>query len=173
MGDLLSKAEKSTISKDELDEVVKRINNLSDKPNLEVLISILGETRRREYQKIIEKFLIYPENPMVSRTAMIILCQDWGLADQYIPFIKEMMRGTDWDGGQVRYIALMEGSKLFYQKNDKELLKILLDVFENEQEEKRCAYEAIGLAIGMDLRDLRSKSFDQRVIEQAYQKLNQ
>ena len=147
ISDLLQKAEEGKISEEEIKEVVYRINNLSDKQNLEILLMILGESRKFEYKYVLENFLIYPDNPMISRTVMIILCQDWRLADQYLPYIKKMMRGAAWDENeQTRFIALGIGGQLFKEIEDKELLKILLEIFENENEEmmtRGCAYEAI------------------------------
>lgn len=183
---MLAKAERGKISEAELKEVIYRIENLTDKPNLEVLLAILGETRKFEYKKILEKFLVYPEEPMISRSVAIILFQDWGIADQYSPYIKEMMKGASWDQDeQVRLIALRVGGQLFRDTKDKEFLKILIDVFENKVVDmitRGCAYAEIAECTGVLPQDLPGvgalshhleKWVDENVLARAYQLLKE
>lgn len=186
MSEMLDKAERGKISDAELKEVVYRINNLTDKPNLEVLLAILGETRKFEYKSVLEKFLVYPDDPMISRSVAIILFQDWGMADQYLPYIKEMMKGASWDcDEQVRLIALSVGGQLFRDIKDKEFLKILLDVFENKEVDmitRGCAYREIAECVGVLPQNLPrlgvfskhlEKRVDKNVLARAYQLLNE
>lgn len=181
MAIMLRKAEQSKISEAELKEVLYRIENLADKPNLERLLIILGVTRRFEYKHVLEKFLVYPENPEISRCAFEILAQDWGMAKYYVSYIKEMMRGVDWDeAGYVRSIAISTAAYYFDEINDKEILKILLEIFENEYEERRGeAYKGILMCLGIPVHEIirmtmkgSPKFLDKKLMAETYELLN-
>lgn len=158
MADALDKAERSVISDAEIKEVIYRLESLVDKPNLEYLLTILGASKRFEYRKTLEKFLIYPDDPKISAIALEMLIEEWGMAKHYATYIKEMMRGAEWDENQyVRRKAILYGSYYFQEIVDKEILRILLDIIENKEEDLQIggeAYEGILYCLGYSTADI-------------------
>ena len=68
---LLDKAKWSELTQEEIAEVVKRIENFKENENdLYTLIHILGCSGASQYRKLVEKFLYYPEDSMISRIAL-------------------------------------------------------------------------------------------------------
>ena len=174
--DLLRKAKNYTITKEEFDYVVQRIKASTldnEDPNLYTLIHILGaasigppdgsdtEVPMDEIlkcRKLVESFLHYSKDPMVSKIALQVLCSYWGDTKDYIQEIKDFAKGVDWDFDEdVRMLAISEMGEQVRGTRDKQLLKILIQIFENPQENEiiqECVYTALARAGGQEWHDL-------------------
>jgi DNA-binding transcriptional regulator YhcF (GntR family) len=184
---LLDKAKWSELTQEEIAEVVKRIENFKENENdLYTLIHILGRSGAWQYRKLVEKFLYYPEESMISRIALKTLCDYWGYAKDYLDVLESFIKGVEWDEyEQIRLSAIRIAGMYIRETNDTSLLRLLLEIFENEKEDeviRSCAYEAIARAVGRDWNDLPSvrelatlsdEFIDQSVIAQAYQMLKE
>ncbi len=190
--ELVDKAYDGKIQANEIAYVIDRIQKYNEHPegDLYFLLKIIGyagcfcrSSIIDEYKGLIEKFIIFPEGPMVSAKALEILCEDWGLTSKYISQIKSFMRGVEWDTGMdVRIRAICISGEYIKKTGDKECLEILLEIFKNEREPKdirELAYEMISLALGKDWKDREKVDIDtypqnlmaQETIAKAYELL--
>jgi hypothetical protein len=105
--ELREKAHWHMLSEEELAEVLLRLNTYLDDNNLcstldlDDLLEALGYTGaftevRQGFQKLVEKFLVFPSNPIISATALSILCNDWDLTSHYTNQIKSFIKA--WNG---------------------------------------------------------------------------
>ena len=119
---------------------------------------IIGRANATEYKEIVERYLYCPEDPMMSRLALQILCQYWVLSSDYIKYLCEFIAGVDWDDEEdVRIMALSCSGEVFKHSNEPELLKYVYDVFIDPQEDDLCkssAYESLAILYGEDLASL-------------------
>lgn len=128
---------------------------------------------RSEYRALIEKFIVFPRDPLVSVTAFCVLCNDWDLTAEYLSQIKMYMRGVEWDEDEdVRVKAMCIAGSYIKETGDKELLRMLLEIFENDGEEKimrEIAYDRISIALGGEwtvLRQIDMDTFPQNLVAQ-------
>jgi len=183
---LLEKAKWDKLSKDELAEVVQRIKqyNEEDSEDLYTLLHTLGRSGAWEYRSLVEPFLSYTADPMIPRIALKTLCDYWNLTSSYLDILKEFITGVEWDeDAVVRVVAISISGEYIRTTNDKSLLRLLLDIFENEKEEiemRSFAYEAIARGIGVNydqlppvtvLATFSKDVIDQAVVDEAYRKL--
>jgi hypothetical protein len=193
--ELLEKAKWDKLSKSELDEIVKRIRQFKegDDDDLYSLLYALGRSGASEYRNLVEKFLIYPADSMISRIALRTLCTYWDLVPYYIEIVKNFIKGVDWDDDQVRIAAISIAGEYVRSTNDKECLKLLLEIFEqykliyekdSDMEDDfmcGCLFEAIARGIGVNYDELPPVNaleifyksiIGQSIIQQAYLKLD-
>jgi hypothetical protein len=167
---------------------VKRIENFKEEneDDLYTLIYILGRSEAWQYRKLVEKFLYYPEESMISRIALKTLCDYWGYTKDYLNVLKSFIKGVEWDEYElIRIVAIRIAEEYIRETHDTCHLKLLLEIFENEKEDEVIrigAYEAIARAVGRDWNDLPSvrematlsdEFIDKSVISQAYQMLKE
>jgi len=163
--ELCIEAKWGQLTKEEIAYVVKMMNacNLDDDVGLVRLIYILGHAYLEEHKLWVEKFIYYPKSTLVSQQALKALCTCWHLTEHYLDEIKMYIRGVDWDDAdEVRLTAINIAGEFLRKKFDKELLQLLVLVFEklgetemlNDTDDyardflKSCAYEAIARAMG-------------------------
>lgn len=195
--DLLEKTREGELTQEEFNQIVEAARDGPYDENLYVLIHILGKVGfGEELREIVEKFLYYPDDPAVSEQALKALCEEWGLTSKYLEQIKNFIRGESWDVNEnVRMLAISIAGEYIKETSDKELLMLLLDVFENLgtsnslrefREYSRdliqgCAYFAILIAMGKDwdelpdqeetdllIRQNRLSELDQEALAKAY-----
>lgn len=184
---LLDKAKWSKLSDKELNDVVLRIKNHQneDADSLYTLLHILGKAGAIQHRVLLEQFLNYPKDPMISKIALQSLCDYWGLYRYYLEQIKAFIRGVEWDDGeQVKIIALSAAGTYIQESGDKSFLKVLLDVYDNEKEDdlnRSFAYEVITRTMGVKSKDLPSVRelatlspdfINQEIIERARQEFS-
>lgn len=191
LNNLLEAAKEGTISKIDIDAVAKKINEIGkgQDRSLYTLIHILGRAKAIGYQKLIEPFLIYPNNPNISKITLQSLCTYWNLTPQYLDELKMFIQGAEWDDfDDVRLIAISIAGEFLRTNNDKELLNLLIALFENQENSQirpaentlliqSCAYSAISRAMGINYNQIPSiddiekkisnQTLDLSVVEQA------
>ncbi|NRB68437.1 MAG: hypothetical protein HRU48_13895 [Vibrio sp.] len=150
--ELITKANEGSISSKEIKYVYDALKNGSGEAYDFLLI--LGRANATEYRNIVEQYLHHPEDPMLSRLALQILCRYWGKAKDYIEILCEFIEGVDWDDEEdVRDMALSCASEVFKEKNSTELLKYVYDIFNNPHEDsisRGAAYESLAVLFGIE-----------------------
>lgn len=128
--------------------------------------SLIGDPRASQYVKLVEGFLVYPSDPMISQMAFVTLCCYWGPGEKYINWMKKFIRGVDWDDmDDVRLVAISIAGEYLLQTFDKELLELLVQTFEasfcsSKEEEiedetvREAAYSALARVDGWNWEDL-------------------
>ena len=177
---LQDKAHWRGLTPEEFNEVLQRIINYKGDDNLESLLSTLGYAGGSEDRELVEKYLIYPEDPMVSRSALSVLCDDWDLTPQYIDYVKTFVRGVKWDERrEVRVMAMCIAGEYVRKAGDRECLECLIDVFINIHEDltiRSIVFRCILRAIGEDWNEVQNidpqSPFVKETIEKAYLLLN-
>ncbi len=182
LDDLLEKAKWSKLTDEELNYVVRKIENpsLRGKYELYTLIFILGKAKATQHRKLVESFLYYPKDPMISKIAVQTLCGFWNLGRDYLKELRAFVKGVEWDKEEdVRLVAISCAGPLLSQIKDKELMELLLDIFENYSESeysqgsdyddifKEAAYESLADSVG--IRWSEANGMDPQVIEKARQ----
>ena len=154
---LLDKAKWSTLSENEVRSVAQKINEFDksgDYSSLYSALHILGRAEAHEYKALIEKFLVYPKDPMVSRIALKVLCEYWDFIESYKGHLMSFIKGINWDKEeQVRIVAISIAGEYVRKTKNKEFLRLLLNTFENEKEERMirmCVYSALLRILGLD-----------------------
>jgi len=130
---------------------------------------------REKYRKLIEHFLYYPRFPDIAAMALWVLCILWEFVLDYGREIKEFVRGVAWDAlDHVQMRSLSIAGTYLHKCPERELLKMLLDVYLNddsdEKEMQESAYQGLAYALGKDFRDIfgtkeEPKAFDPSIIE--------
>ncbi|MBA2367848.1 MAG: hypothetical protein H0V82_02350 [Candidatus Protochlamydia sp.] len=186
--ELLEEAKLGKISTNEINYVAQKLNEKSESNY--TLIHILGKAKAIQYRNLIEPFLNYPDDPLVSKIALQCLCTYWDLTNEFSEELKIFIRGEDWDDfDDVRLTAIGISGEYLRSTSNKDLLHVLVDVFENletsplikraENPElvRSCAYYAIARALGKNydqipntdkiINQLQRNSLDLSLIEQA------
>ena len=183
LDDLLEEAKWGQLTDEELTYVVNRIKEKRKKKDrspdrdLYTLLHILGKSGAVEYRDLVESFLHYPSWPAISSMALRTLVSYWDLMEDYLREIKLFVRGVDWDDDDVRIVAVSAAGRYLTGYQDKELLKLLIDIFVNTNEPdyiRQGAYRALADAVGRDWRDLvGEKEMDLTILDEAIQMLDE
>ncbi len=163
------------LSEQELAEIAQRIEAAknNEDENLYRLIDILGRAGAVKYRSLIEPFLYYPADPMVSSTALNTLCNFWGYDDEYKDKLKEFIRGVSWDReDDIRLIAISCTGELLRVKPEKELFELLIATFEGKYGDEICqeaAFSALARGLGKEWKEAialeREKIFEPTINE--------
>ena len=183
LDELLEEAKWGQLTDEELTYVVNRIKEKRKKKDrspdrdLYTLLYILGKSGAVEYRDLVESFLHYPSWPWISSMALRTLVSYWDLMEDYLREIKLFVKGVDWDDDHVRIVAVSAAGRYLTGYQDKELLKLLIDIFVNTNEPdyiRQGAYEALADAVGRDWRDLvGEKEMDLTILDEAIQMLDE
>lgn len=157
--DLKYEAEWGKLSDEEINSIVKRIEVSTpdnEDPDLYDLIEILGLADLINYKGLLEKFLYYPSSSWISNAALEVLCKNWGYTLEYRKEIREFLKPMEWDKhSYLRSSAFFLAPEILKKTQDKELLQLLLDIFDNDRQNdayiRMRAYQAIALGMGVDL----------------------
>lgn len=185
LDELLSEAKWGKLSEEEINYVVEKIKATTpdDDEDLYKLIHILGKANAIQHRKLVESFLYYPTYPMISEIALQTLCDFWGYAKDYIPQLKAFVKGVSWDVDEdVRLLAIGSVGELLREVPDKELLELIIGIWENDQENeimRECAIESLARATGRDYKEFLiikgqkppEDTIWERVIHDAFQML--
>jgi len=171
------------LTPEEITHVGERLKNhkTGDADILVDLIYILGYSGADEYRDLVEKFLYYREDLYVCQQTLKTLCTCWALTEEYLDAVKMYIRGAEWDDtDDVRLSALfIAGNYLRKKKFDRELLHLLLEVFEDLGTSKEIyesrdyarslvkgwAYDAIARAMGKDYEEILPDDDVEELIE--------
>ena len=150
---LLDRAKSGLLSQHEV-AVVARELATGTADDAYTAIHVLGLMRATEHEKLVAAFLDTPDDPMLARIALQVLCSHWRMAGRYRDRIARFSRGVDWDYDEdVRIAAISAGGELLRESPDKALLTLLLTLFRSEVEShmtRQAAYLALARAAGVD-----------------------
>jgi len=154
--ELIRKANAGSITPHEIKQVYEAlINNEGDAYDL---LLILGRAGATQHKNIVEKYLNTPDDSMLARLALQILCRYWGLAKEYEIFLEQFVRGVDWDDEEdVRLMAITCAADILKDEDKPVLLSIIFDVFNDEDEDditRGAAYETLAIVSGVSVIDL-------------------
>lgn len=171
------------VSRAEIDAVAAEL----EKPELEadphLLLLTLGRALATRHRELVESFLVSPEDPMLARAALEVLCDDWDMASQYLTYVAAFIEGVEWDEeGEVRGMAFSRAGEYLRDQDNPELLRLLLRAFDDPDEDPHFrgdAYFALARAVGRDWDDLPSaareldfeRDVDPLVLEAARERL--
>lgn len=154
--DLLTKATKGHISKSEFEEVSQVLSE--GKGDSYGFLLIIGRACDLRYQMIVERYLDSPDDPMLARLSLQILCQYWGLGCEYVTEIKEFINGVEWDEeDEVKDMALSCCASVFKKQEEANLVKSVYDVFIDQNEDsisRITAYGSLAVLAGLDIAKL-------------------
>ena len=172
LDDLLDEATLGKLTKEEIQYVVSRIKEYDPSSNQDLygLLCTLGRAITStpmipQYRKLMESFLVYPTDSMISRIAFIVLCDYWGLTNEYLQQMKDFIRGVDWDDNDVRLVAISTAGEHLRENFNPELLELLIETFEGsgcsskeelyeEEVVRQAAYSALARADNWEWEDL-------------------
>jgi hypothetical protein len=155
---LITKAERGTLSRDELTSVINELQNPERNRDPHTLLSIIGEAGGSELATTVEPFLESQDDPMLAGLALFILTNRWGLASQYRAKLIDFVKGVAWDReDDVRLTAIASSGEYLRERPDEEMLDELLAIAQNGREDgllRQAALAALGRAVGMSWRQL-------------------
>jgi hypothetical protein len=148
--DLIDRATRGLLSAAEAEDVARALRDGAIERYDGLLV--IGRTRLVTYAPLVETYLDCPEDPMLARLALQILCRYFGLGLRYRDAIERFLRKVDWDDeDDVRTMAIGCAGTLLAQHEDRPLLSLLLATYRDEEEGRimrRFAYEALAEAVG-------------------------
>lgn len=166
---LVDKAKAENLNQSDIAFVAKQIEACKDSPNDDLYdyIYILGRGMfgkpiPLEYRKLVEYFLYHPQDTFTAGLALNVLCKYWNFSSEYLDALKLFIRGVSWDDlGEVRGEAIVNAGYFLRDNFDKELLSLVIDVFEKSDTSdevqdfsRLLAYSALGWAQGLDWPEL-------------------
>jgi len=155
--EVLGRAQWSTITAAELDEVVGRISR-GGSGDLHTLLHILGRAGSSRYRTLMEEYLRYSKDPPIAALALKVLFRWWGLADNYRNEVISSLQGFDWDPDEyVKLQAISLAGEYLRNHQNREMLEIIYRIFADNAERplmRSAAYCALCRAHGAEWRDL-------------------
>ncbi len=164
--ELLERAKIERLPTEQLVDVVHQVQHPQPQADLYTLLYILGLSGDASYRHLMEKYLESPDDPMLARMALHVLCNYWDLADQYTDQVLRFLQGVPWDDEEdVRLVAISIAGRHLRLHPDSRLLGALISIFENPEEGqtvREAAYQALAIALGRSQKDLppASRHFD-------------
>lgn len=178
--DLIHRATSGTITADELASVAESLRNRKGDDYDHLLV--LGRAGATQYRSDVEDFLNCPDDPMLSRLALQVLCRYWGLAEDYASDILRFVKGLEWDEDEdVRIMAISCSDSLLALPQHRDLLAEVYRIATDPDEDhvaRQAAYSALAISIGVAPSELPSPArfnidtdIDPRILEDAKTRL--
>jgi hypothetical protein len=115
---------------------------------------VIGKSGATQYRALVERFLDSPDDPMLARLALQILCNWWGPREDCRDHLDRFIEGVGWDlddGGFVQLVAISAAGEHLRDREDPRLIQALLALYDDEQRPslvREQAYIAIARAQG-------------------------
>jgi hypothetical protein len=136
--DLVQRSETGQVSEQELAMLRAELAADPMGPNRHAALYVLGNSFDLSAKELVERYLVCPQDSMMSWTALQILGSFWGLAGDYRDYVIEYMRGVGWDmeeGGFIRHMASSVAGEHLREHRDPEMLRELLAVADDPKNE--------------------------------------
>jgi len=160
--ELLDRAKWGKVSPQELARVADELANSQSSADRYTLLLILGKAQDHSHRELVESFLKCREDPMLARLALQILCEFWGLTEEYLAELVEFVHGVPWDvEDDVRLVAISIAGEYLRTHGDNDTLMALLHIFDSRGAQKivrEVAYRAIARSMGSEWQDLPSSA---------------
>lgn len=154
--ELLKKTVTGEVSREELEEVYDAL--IKGHKETYRLLLIIGRSGAVKYRKTVENFLEHPDDPMLSRLALMILCQYWGLGNEYKDAIERFIRKVEWDEDEdVRLMAVTCAGELLEDDAHIDLLDEVYRIYSDPAEGqtmREVAYCALAIGAGAKISEL-------------------
>ena len=180
---LLEEAKWGKLNPEDLKLVIQTIQSSKpgDDEDLYTWIHILGRSRNVQYRKLVEYFLYYPSNPMISYIALKTLCNYWHFTKDYLKEIKSFIKGVDWDQDQdLHDLAISCAGSFLQNEEDKELLELIVEIVQNfaalekdslDAVSWESAFTALVRAMGKEVKEVNGTEELKALLQQAKQRL--
>lgn len=136
----------------EVASVADALSSCGPEADPHLLLLTLGRAGATEYRPLVERFLHCESDPMLARAALIVLCDDWRLAEAYVSELEQFVLGVDWDTEEdVRLQAISSFGSYLRDHRDESRLRLVYQVFSDASERtlvREAAYEAMVIATG-------------------------
>jgi hypothetical protein len=133
--DMLIRAKLGSLSAQEVAEVAQKLRSHNLDADPYTMLHIVGLAGGPSYRDLIEQYLSYPADPMLSRLALQIVCDFWGEKAQYRDAIAFHLSPVDWDrDDDVRIMALSCAGEYLREHAEPYFLKALIQTYANETE---------------------------------------
>lgn len=155
---LFMESKERRLSPEELDLVKAELLDPESTEERYRLLYILGRGGDPSLLPVVEPFLDSPDEPMLARLALEILCHMWDLYDRYRDEIIRFIIGVSWDEDEdVKLMAISCAGSLVQEHPDPELIRLLIWVAESPDEDDvntQVALRALARATGFAWSDL-------------------
>ncbi|MFC0842747.1 hypothetical protein ACFH04_03205 [Streptomyces noboritoensis] len=136
--------------------------------DLYTALHVVGLAGSRAHAEAVGKYLHVPADPMLSRLALQILCDYWGMTSEFLPELRAFVAGVEWDvDGDVRDMAVsVAGNHLREAEGPSELARMIMAIAEDESEfslTRESALRALARSLGDSLVDPSSPAVRVRV----------
>jgi hypothetical protein len=124
-------------------------------------VFVIGRAEATAHEAAVASFIERPDEPMLARLALEILCSWWGHTSKYRADVLRFVNGVDWDledGGYVRQIAISAAGEHVRRHEDSDLLRALITVFDSTDApdlDREIAYHALQRAAGVEWNKIR------------------
>jgi hypothetical protein len=152
--ELVARAKQGRVTLAERDELKRALPSLSEGEEIYDALFVIGKAGGPEDAAIMEHYLDYPGDPMLTRLALQVLCNWWGLQREYRTELLRFVAGVKWDledGGYVRLVAISATGELARESHDRPAIAALMTVYASDGEPdafRRAAYSALLRAAG-------------------------
>ncbi|MGK5446743.1 hypothetical protein [Streptomyces radiopugnans] len=167
--EMLERAKSGKLGNEEFGVAMKAISGgCENQRDLYTALHVVGIAGSPAQAEAVQRHLCTPADPMLSRLALQILCDYWGMSSDFLPELQSFLAGVDWDvDGDVREIAIpIAGRHLREVGGPVGLAQVLTDIAESEGEldlVREGALRALAAALGDSLLDVSSPAVRVRV----------
>lgn len=168
-GEMLGRAKSGTLSARELDVAVQAISECrTSQGDLYTALHVVGLAGSPAQAEVVRKYLRMPADPMLSRLALQILGDYWGLSSDLLPELRRFLTGVDWDvEGDVRDVAIsITGRHLREVGGPADLARMLMSIADDDSEfglVREAALRALAVGLGDSLIETSSPAVRVRV----------
>jgi hypothetical protein len=158
--------EAAELSDEELELVAAELEKPDTPADKFTLIRILGVSYATKYRSLLERFLVSEGDAMLAYAALGMLCDYWGLTEEYQREILQFIKGVSWDENEeLRSQAISVAGEYLREEENKEFLQMILEIFEDESQDqylREAAYSSLARAVGRNYTEIppASRSFD-------------
>jgi hypothetical protein len=127
--DLLARSLTGKVTAAELARVKRQLACDTGSANRYALLVVVGRSFDTSARDLVERFLVCPSEPALSRIALQILCLWWDGTGRYLGYVTEYVAGVPWDlrdGASVRAMALTVAGAYLRDHRCPDLLRQLL-----------------------------------------------
>ncbi|MFF5971386.1 hypothetical protein ACFY7C_07630 [Streptomyces sp. NPDC012769] len=159
---MLSKAKSGALSTRELDVAVEAITRgRANQGDLYTALHVVGLAGSPAQAPAVRQYLRNPSDPMLSRLALQVLGDYWGMSSELLPELRSFLAGVDWDAdGDVRDIAIsITGRHLRKARGPADLAQILMNIADDDSEfdlAREAALRALATGLGDSLLETSS-----------------
>ncbi|WP_435651384.1 hypothetical protein [Kitasatospora purpeofusca] len=159
---MLDQAKPGKLKKEDLNIAIEEISaGFDNRRDLYTALHVAGIAGSADQTETVQRYLWTPADPILSRIALLILCEYWGMSSKFLPELQSFLDGVDWDvDGDVREISIsIAGRHLRETEKPTSLTQSLTSIATDEAEldfVREGALRALAVALGDSLLDVSS-----------------